>query len=59
MNRLLEAGKKPETTRSTLEGKIKSGDITIFRLESTTDPTLRPFPLRVDLPLESDKIVLS
>ena len=43
VNRLLEAGKKPETTRSILEGRIKSGDMTIFRLELTTDPTLHPY----------------
>lgn len=43
MNRLLEGGKKPEITRGTLEGRIKPGEITIFRLQSTADTTLRSY----------------
>ncbi len=40
MHRLLEEGKAPDITRGTLEGKIKSGPITIFRLQSTADTRL-------------------
>ncbi|MEO0294181.1 MAG: fucose isomerase [candidate division WOR-3 bacterium] len=40
MNRLMEPGKEPEITRGTLEGRIKPGDITIFRLQSKPDTTL-------------------
>jgi len=41
MNRLMEPDKKePDITRGTLEGQIKSGPITIFRLQSTADTIL-------------------
>lgn len=43
MNRLLESGKKPDITRGTLEGRIRPGDITIFRLQSTADTLLRAY----------------
>jgi L-fucose isomerase-like protein len=43
MNRLMEPGKKPDITRGTLEGQIKPGDITIFRLQSTADIILRSY----------------
>ena len=43
MNRLLESGKKPDITRGTLEGRIRPGDITLFRLQSTADTTLRSY----------------
>lgn len=43
MNRLLEAGEKPDITRGTLEGRIRPGEITIFRLQSTADTTLRAY----------------
>lgn len=43
MNRLLEGGKEPDVTRGTLEGKIKTGDITLFRLQSTADAQLRSY----------------
>jgi L-fucose isomerase-like protein len=43
MNRLLEEGKKPDITRGTLEGRIRPGEITIFRLQSTADTTLRAY----------------
>ncbi len=43
MNRLLEAGEKPDITRGTLEGRIRPGDITIFRLQSTADTQLRAY----------------
>lgn len=43
MNRLLEGGKDPDITRGTLEGQIRAGDITIFRLQSTPDTQLRSY----------------
>ncbi len=43
MNRLLEAGEKPDITRGTLEGRIRPGEITIFRLQSTAETILRAY----------------
>ena len=43
MNRLLEAGQEPDITRGTLEGRIRPGEITIFRLQSTADAKLRAY----------------
>ncbi len=43
MNRLLELGETPDITRGTLEGRIRPGDITIFRLQSAADITLRAY----------------
>jgi len=43
MNRLMEPGKKPDITRGTLEGRIRPGEITIFRLQSTADAVLRAY----------------
>jgi L-fucose isomerase-like protein len=43
MNRLMEGGKKPEITLGTLEGRIKPGQITIFRLQSTGEAELRAY----------------
>jgi len=43
MNRLMESGKDPEITRGTLEGRIRPGDITLFRLQSTADTILRAY----------------
>ncbi len=43
MHRLLESGKKPNITRGTLEGRIKPGEITLFRLQSTSDTILRSY----------------
>jgi len=43
MHRLMEPDKKPDITRGTLEGRIKPGDITIFRLQSTADTLLRSY----------------
>ena len=37
MKRLLEPDSDPDITRGTLEGVLKSGDITLFRLQSTAD----------------------
>jgi len=43
MHRLMEPGKDPDITRGTLEGRIRSGDITIFRLQSTPETILRSY----------------
>ena len=43
MHRLLEPGKDPDITRGTLEGQIRPGDVTIFRLQSTADTELRSY----------------
>lgn len=43
MHRLLEPNNEPDITRGTLEGTIRPGDITLFRLQSTADATLRSY----------------
>jgi len=43
MHSLLEPGKEPDITRGTLEGNIKPGEITLFRLQSTADCKLRSY----------------
>lgn len=43
MNRLLEGGEKPDITRGTLEGRIRPGEATIFRLQGTADARLRAY----------------
>jgi L-fucose isomerase-like protein len=43
MHRLLEPDKEPDITRGTLEGTIRPGDITFFRVQSTADATLRSY----------------
>jgi len=43
MHSLMEKGKEPNITRGTMEGKIKPGNITIFRLQSTADANLRSY----------------
>lgn len=43
MHRLLEPDKEPDITRGTLEGMIRPGDITLFRLQSTADCKLRSY----------------
>ncbi len=40
MHRLMEEGKEPGITRGTLEGRIKSGPVTLFRLQSSADTRL-------------------
>lgn len=42
-NRLLEKGGKPDFTRGTLEGDIKSGNVTIYRLQANTDGSLSAY----------------
>ncbi|MCP4728175.1 MAG: fucose isomerase [bacterium] len=43
MHRLMEPEKDPEITRGTLEGRIKPGEVTIFRLQSTADTKLKAY----------------
>ncbi|NQT24415.1 fucose isomerase [candidate division KSB1 bacterium] len=43
MHRLMEPDQDPNITRGTLEGQIRSGEITIFRLQSTADTILRSY----------------
>ena len=43
MHRLMEGGKEPDVTRGTMEGQIRAGDVTIFRLQSTADAVLRAY----------------
>jgi L-fucose isomerase-like protein len=43
MNRLLEGGQDPDITRGTLEGRIREGEITIFRFQSTSDTHLQSY----------------
>ena len=39
----MEPGKEPDITRGTLEGRIRPGGVTIFRLQSTADTVLRSY----------------
>jgi L-fucose isomerase-like protein len=43
MHRLQEPDKEPDVTRGTLEGRIRPGEITLFRLQSTADTVLRAY----------------
>ena len=43
MHSLLEPGQEPDITRGTLEGTIKPGDITLFRLQSTAACELKSY----------------
>jgi len=43
MHRLMEPGKEPNITRGTLEGRIRPGAATIFRLQSTAENRLRSY----------------
>lgn len=43
MNRLLEGGQKPDITRGTLEGRIRPGAITLFRLQATPETWLQAY----------------
>ena len=43
MHRQLEPDSEPDITRGTLEGTIRPGDITLFRLQSTADTNLRSY----------------
>ena len=48
--------KEPDITRGTMEGDIKAGDITFFRLQSSADTTLKAYVAEgdvLDVPTES------
>lgn len=43
MHRLLEPNNEPDITRGTLEGVIGPGEVTLFRVQSTADCTLKSY----------------
>ncbi len=43
MHRLMEGDKEPDITRGTIEGRIRPGEITIFRLQGAADATLHSY----------------
>ncbi len=43
MNRLMEDGREPDITRGTLEGRLKAGPVTIFRLQGAPEGGLRSY----------------
>lgn len=43
MHRLMEPGKEPDITRGTLEGRIKAGPVSIFRIQSTPEARLQAY----------------
>jgi L-fucose isomerase-like protein len=43
MKRALEPNGEPDITRGTLEGQIKAGEVTVFRLQSWADTSLRAY----------------
>ena len=43
MHRLMEPGKDPGITRGTLEGTIRPGEITLFRLQGTAEAELKAY----------------
>ncbi|MGB5847958.1 MAG: hypothetical protein WBH40_05700 [Ignavibacteriaceae bacterium] len=43
MHRLMEPDQEPNITRGTIEGQIKAGNISIFRLQSTSDADLQAY----------------
>jgi L-fucose isomerase-like protein len=43
MHRLMEPEKNPDITRGTLEGRIQSGPISIFRIQSTSETRIQAY----------------
>ena len=43
MHRVIEAEREPDITRGTLEGQIRPGDMTLFRLQATADTQLQAY----------------
>ena len=43
MHRLLEPNQEPDISRGTLEGTIRPGDITLFRIQSTAAGTIKSY----------------
>lgn len=50
MYRLVEPDHEPDITRGTLEGAIKAGDVTLFRLQSTADARLASYIAQGQIP---------
>jgi L-fucose isomerase-like protein len=56
MHRLMEPEKPPAITRGTMEGRIRSGPVTLFRLQGTADANLSAYAAQgevIDLDPES------
>lgn len=56
MHRLMEPGQEPDITRGTLEGQLKPGDVTIYRLQSTAGGELKSYIAQgeiLDMPTNS------
>jgi L-fucose isomerase-like protein len=43
MHRLMEGDKEPDITRGTMEGRVRPGEITIFRLQGDADTVLHSY----------------
>lgn len=43
MHRLQEPGQEPNVTRGTLEGQIKAGPVTVFRIQSTAEAKIQAY----------------
>lgn len=43
MHRMMEPGQEPNITRGTIEGQIRSGPISVFRLQSMPDAVLKAY----------------
>ena len=43
MHRLMEPGKEPDITRGTLEGRIRPGEITLFRIQAAAEAKMRAY----------------
>jgi len=43
MHRLMEPGQKPNITRGTLEGRIRPGEATVYRLQATAEGDLKAY----------------
>ena len=43
MHRLMESEQRPNITRGTLEGQIKAGPISIFRIQATSDAQIKAY----------------
>jgi L-fucose isomerase-like protein len=49
MHRLIENGREPDITRGTLEGRIRSGPVTLFRLQASADTRLLAYAAEGDV----------
>ncbi len=56
MKRALEPDGEPNISRGTLEGDLKAGDVTVYRLQTSADTTLKAYVAQgaiLDVPTES------